>query len=69
MAAENEYYFCIKHHAVEPWDGCRSDNRLGPYATRGEAEQALEKVAARNDAWDNDPRFNDPDEDEDDQNS
>lgn len=59
MAAENEYYFCLKHMAVEPWDGCRSDNRLGPYATRQEAEAALARVEARNEAWDNDPKWND----------
>lgn len=63
MAAENEHYFCLKHKAVEPWDGCRSDNRLGPYATRHEAEAALARVEARNEAWDNDPTWND-DEDE-----
>ena len=65
MAAENEYYYCIKHHAVEPWDGCNSTDRLGPYPTRAEAQAALERVAARNEAWDNDPKWND-DEDEDD---
>lgn len=63
MAAENEYYFCLKHRAVEPWDGCTSANRLGPYATRQEAQAALDRVAARNEAWDHDPKWND-DEDE-----
>ena len=63
MAAENEYYFCLKHHAVEPWDGCKSTDRLGPYATRAEAQAALERVAVRNEAWDNDPRWNDDEDD------
>jgi hypothetical protein len=45
---------------VEPDDGtCKAVDRLGPYATRDEAEHALEKVAERNDAWDNDPKWND----------
>jgi hypothetical protein len=33
--------------------------RLGPYPTREEAEQALETVERRNDAWDNDPVWSD----------
>ena len=28
------------------------DNRMGPYATRAEAEAALAKARARNEAWD-----------------
>jgi len=32
-------------------------------ATRAEAERALDKVAARNEGWDNDPRWNDELED------
>lgn len=62
MASENEYYFCLKHHAVEPWDGCRSTDRLGPYATRAEAQAALDRVAARNEQWENDPKWNDDDD-------
>lgn len=53
------YYFCLKHHAVEGEDGCRAQDRLGPYATEAEASRALEKVAERNEAWDNDPDWND----------
>lgn len=63
MASENEYYYCLKHRTVEPWDGCRSTDRLGPYATRAEAQAALERVAARNERWEHDPRWNDDDED------
>ena len=32
--ADGEWYWCLKHHAVEPYDGCRSEERLGPYATQ-----------------------------------
>ena len=60
--ADGEWYWCLQHHAVEPYDGCRSEERLGPYATQAEASQALEKVAARNKEFDHDPRFNDLDE-------
>ncbi|GAB3698438.1 SPOR domain-containing protein [Mariniluteicoccus flavus] len=59
MAAENEYYYCMDHKTVEPWDGCRSGNRLGPYNSRDEAQQALSTVEQRNEQWDNDPKWND----------
>ena len=54
-----QYWFCLKHHAVEGADGCRSADRLGPYASADEAGRALEKVAERNESWDNDPAWND----------
>jgi hypothetical protein len=60
--AEGEWYWCLKHRAVEPYDGCRAEERLGPYATQGEASRALQKVAERNKQFDHDPRFNDLDE-------
>lgn len=56
---DDEYWFCLKHHAVESHDGCRNQDRLGPYPTAAEASRALEKVEERNEAWDNDPTWND----------
>ena len=56
---EEKYWFCLNHHTVEGADGCAYQDRLGPYSTRAEAERALEKVAERNEAWDNDPNWND----------
>ncbi len=53
------YYYCLNHETVESTDGCGARDRLGPYPTRAEAEHALETVAERNDAWDNDPRWTD----------
>jgi len=50
--ADGEWYWCLQHHAVEPYEGCKSENRLGPYPTREAAEGALDKVKARNDQWD-----------------
>jgi len=58
-ARKEEWYFCLDHRTVEPADGCRAAVRLGPYPTREEAEQALETVERRNDAWDNDPVWSD----------
>ena len=63
--AEGQWYWCLDHHAVEPYQGCREDVRLGPYSSPDEAAHALTKVAERNEDWDNDPRWDD-DEDEDD---
>lgn len=53
------FYYCLKHRAVEGEDGCRAKHRLGPYATQGEAEHALDRVEERNEAWENDPDWND----------
>ncbi|MCW2757971.1 MAG: hypothetical protein JWO46_1717 [Nocardioidaceae bacterium] len=56
----SDYWYCVKHHAVESADGCPPIDRLGPYATQAEAEKALEKVAERNAEWEaEDARWND----------
>jgi len=57
------YWFCLTHHEVEPQDGCRYKDRLGPYETEAEAARALEKAAERTEQWDNDPAWNDDVED------
>ncbi len=57
--AEGQYYWCLEHHRVEPYDGCKAADRLGPYDTVDEAERAIQRVEERNEEWDNDPRFND----------
>lgn len=53
------FWYCLNHHAVEGEDGCVAKDRLGPYDTEAEAARALEKVEERNEAWDNDPDWND----------
>jgi hypothetical protein len=45
--AEGPWFYCLKHHTVETRDGCAERHRLGPYATREEAEHALQSVADR----------------------
>jgi hypothetical protein len=38
----SDFWFCVKHHRVEQGeDMCPPIDRLGPYATREEAENAL----------------------------
>lgn len=55
-----EWYYCIKHAKVEEGPECPARDRLGPYATRREAANALETAKTRNQAWENDPNWNDP---------
>lgn len=58
-----DYWFCLTHHRVEGEEGCRSADRLGPYPSEAAAARALESVEERNEAWDNDPAWNDDLED------
>jgi hypothetical protein len=46
-----EYWYNVNTHEVE--EDAMSDwsQLIGPYKTRQEAEHALEKVKARNEAW------------------
>jgi hypothetical protein len=61
-----EWWYCLRHHRVEPREGCKNADRLGPYPSYADAENALAKVAERNEAWENDPRWKDDFDDEDD---
>ncbi len=45
--ATGPWFYCLKHDTVEDRDGCAERHRLGPYATREEAERALSSVAER----------------------
>jgi hypothetical protein len=47
MDLDHAWFYCLKHHTVETRDGCAERHRLGPYATREEAEHALQSVADR----------------------
>ncbi len=58
----DRWYFCLKHHAVEGAEGCPARHRLGPYPSEAEAARALDKVEERNEAWDNDPVWSDPED-------
>ncbi len=49
---EGKWYWNLDRHAVEPYEGDKAANRLGPYDTREEAEHALDKVRERNEQWD-----------------
>ncbi|RII42977.1 SPOR domain-containing protein [Galactobacter valiniphilus] len=53
-ANEGNYWYNVNTHEVEV--GPQSDwtQLIGPYATRADAEAALAKVKANNEAWDED---------------
>jgi hypothetical protein len=58
--AQGDWWFDLKTRSVVPDDNAtKVTDRLGPYRSREEAERALEKVEERNEAWENDPRWND----------
>ncbi len=59
MADGEWWYDLVTKSAVQDTRAGKIADRLGPYASREEAEQALDKVAERNDAYDNDPRWKD----------
>ncbi len=59
MSDDEQFWFCLTHHKVEGRDGCRNQDRLGPYAPAAEASRALDKVEERNEDWDTDPKWND----------
>jgi len=56
---DDKWYYCLKHQTVEQGQGCAGTERLGPYATREEAEKAIGTAAERTEEWDNDPRWKD----------
>ena len=55
----SEFWYCLKHERVEGPEGCRNQDRMGPYASESEAARALQTAAERTEAWDNDPDWND----------
>jgi hypothetical protein len=52
MNEDQSWWYCLKHGNVEQGPGCPGKDRLGPYATREEAEHALDRVQERNEEWD-----------------
>ena len=58
--AENQWWYDLKtKSAVQDSRAGKSADRLGPYASREDADGALDKVAERNETFDNDPRWKD----------
>ena len=57
-----QWWFCLKHQAVEQGSGCANIDRMGPYATAEEAARALQTAAERTEEWEKDPRWKDDDD-------
>lgn len=49
---EGTWWFCLDHHVAETFDGCTSNNRIGPWDTREEAANALTTIAERERRYD-----------------
>ena len=64
MTHDLEWYYNLVTGQVEQYEGGKAVDRLGPYATRQEAEQALARAEERNEAWENDPRYADEDDED-----
>ena len=45
--SEGTWYYCLRHQAVEPAEGCRAIDRLGPYPDRETAAHAVERAHER----------------------
>jgi hypothetical protein len=59
MSEQQRWWFCVRHNTVEDDNGnCPGKDRLGPYASREEAEHAMDTVHKRNEEWDASDRDN-----------
>ena len=57
MTESTGWYWCLDHKRAEDADhACRAEVRLGPYASKAEAEHWRERVDARNARWDAEDR-------------
>ena len=54
-----EWYYCLEHKKVEEGPECPAKDRFGPYASRQEAEHAMQTARERNLEWENDPKWHD----------
>lgn len=52
IPGEGQYWYNISTGAIEKGPQSDWSRLLGPYATAQEAQEALAKVEARNEAWD-----------------
>ena len=57
------WFYNVRTGQVEGASGARAADRLGPYATREQAQAALERVQQRNDEWDEQDKDSDRDPD------
>ncbi|MGL4831783.1 MAG: hypothetical protein ACRCWS_04260 [Propionibacteriaceae bacterium] len=65
MNLEKKYYWSLTRHCVVGEGEEKAENRLGPYTSEKEAAAALQRIQQRNEQWDTDPAFHDPEEEDD----
>jgi hypothetical protein len=53
---KDTFWFCLDHHRVESFEQSDSKNRLGPYDSADEAAGALDRIAAREQKWEQEDR-------------
>ena len=58
-SSENSFWYRLRDGVVEQGPQSPGAERMGPYATREEAQRALETAAARTEAWDEEDRRRD----------
>lgn len=56
MTEGTQYYYNLSTGAVEEGAQSPAIERMGPYATREEAERALSNAAKRNQEWEEDDK-------------
>lgn len=54
MSEPTPFYYNLDTKQVEEGHQSPGNQLMGPYASREEAQHALEKAAARNESWDRD---------------
>ena len=57
MTEPGRWYWCLHHRRAEPADAvCPAEDRLGPYASKDDAEHWQDRVQARNERWEAEDR-------------
>ncbi|MEO5832586.1 MAG: hypothetical protein ABJA16_13180 [Nakamurella sp.] len=47
IGQNTQWFYCLKHHTVEPEGVCKAKDRLGPFPDQASAARALETVHDR----------------------
>ena len=50
--SDEQWFYCFVHKTVEPREGCRAADRMGPYPDKETAARALEIAHARTEEQD-----------------
>jgi hypothetical protein len=59
---EQTFWFCLEPHAVENFNGCGSRNRIGPFHSSTDAQNALQTIADREIRYDKEDSARDGEE-------